>query len=71
MMEPEGGQAGEDVALARDGIGEDAVKGGNAVGSDQEEVVADLKDFADFAGGDFSDSREVQGVKEHEGGARG
>src|SRR6266540_1972325 len=44
QLEPEGGELREDEALIGDADGEDDVEGGNAVGGDDEEVVAEVVD---------------------------
>ncbi len=53
LVEPEVGDLGEDFAFARDAIGHVDVEGRNAIGCDKEEILAEVKDFADFAGFDF------------------
>ncbi len=59
-VEPEIGNLRQHLALARDAVGHDAIKGGNAVGGDEQEVFAQIEDFADFAGFEFIESGQVQ-----------
>ena len=46
---PEEGHLREHLALARNASGQDAVKGGDAIRGDNEEVFAEIKNLADFA----------------------
>ena len=59
-LEPKGGERVQDGAFARDGVGQDAVEGRNAIGRDEQEVLAEIEDFADLAAGEFADSGEFQ-----------
>ena len=55
-VEPEEGDLREDFAFARDAVGHDDVEGGEAVAGDEQEAVAEVEDFADFAGLDLRDA---------------
>ena len=49
-VEPEEGELGEDLAFVGDSAAEDVVEGGDAVGGDEEKLVAgEGIDVADFA----------------------
>ena len=50
----------EHFAFARNAVGHDDVEGGDAVAGDEQEAVAEVKDFADFAGADFFDAGQVE-----------
>ena len=52
-VEPTQGDAGEKLALAGHAVGHDDIEGREAVGRDDEEVVAEIEDLAHLAGGDF------------------
>ena len=60
LREPEIGNLREDLAFARDAVGHDAIERRDAVGGDEEEAVAEVKDFADFAAFDFADAGQVE-----------
>src|SRR6185369_14798696 len=59
LGEPEIGDLGQHFAFARDAVGHDDVKGGDAVGGDEEEAVSEIEDFADLAALKFSDSWNI------------
>ncbi len=50
---PKRGKLVQDGALARNGIGENDIKGGEPIGRDEEESFAEIKHFADFAAAEF------------------
>ena len=51
-VEPEQGDLGQDASLVRDAGGENVVEGGDAVGGDEQQmVVVEGVDVADFAAG--------------------
>jgi hypothetical protein len=50
----------EHFALARNAVGHDDVEGGDAITRDEQETVAEVEDFADFAGADFFDAGEIE-----------
>jgi hypothetical protein len=60
LREPEIGNLGEHFAFARDAVGHDDVEGGDAIAGDEQEAIAEVKDFADFAAADFLDARKFQ-----------
>src|SRR5471032_336181 len=60
FLEPEMRDLCEYFALARNAVGHDYVEGGDAVAGDEQEAVAEVEDFADFAGADFFDAGEVE-----------
>jgi hypothetical protein len=62
MIEPEEGELGEDAALVWDGGAEDVIKGGDAIGRNEEKVVSGGVEVADFAAGEERE-REI-GLKE-------
>ena len=49
----------------RDRVWQDAIEGADAVGGDEEQVFTKVKDFADFAAGDFGDFGKIEGKKIH------
>ncbi len=60
FLEPEMRNLREHLAFARNAVGHDDVEGGNAIAGDEQETVAEVIDFADFAGADFFDAGEVE-----------
>jgi len=50
----------EHFALARNAVGHDDVEGGDAVAGDKQKTVAEVENFADFAGADFFDAGQVE-----------
>ena len=66
FFKPEGGKLGEHLPLAWNGGGQDAVKGGDAIGGDEKQVFAKVVNIADLAGGDFGNARKFRSVEEHE-----
>ena len=68
-IEPEEGDLGEDVAFAGDAGGEDVIKGGDAVSGDEEEVIADGIEVADFTAAEEGRGAKICGEKScHEDG---
>jgi hypothetical protein len=62
-VEPEGGDLGEDLPLVRDAGAEHVVEGGDAVGGDEEKVVAEGVEVADLAAGEQGKAAKVGGKK--------
>ncbi len=60
FLEPEMGNLREHFAFVRNAVGHDDVEGGDAVAGDEQEAVAEVKDFADFAGADFFDAGQIE-----------
>ena len=60
LAEPEIGNLREDLAFAGNAVGHDAVKGGNAVGGDKEEAVAQIEHLADLAAFKFADAGQIK-----------
>ena len=60
FLKPEMRNLREHLALARNAVGHDDVEGGNAVAGDEQEAVAEVEDFADFAGADFFDAGQIE-----------
>ena len=60
FLEPEIGNLREHLAFARDAVGHDDVEGGDAVAGDEQEAVAEVEDFADFAAADFRNPGQIQ-----------
>ena len=60
FLEPEMRDLREHFAFARDAVGHDDVEGGDAVAGDEQEAVAEVKDFADLAGADFFDAGQIE-----------
>ena len=54
------GNLREHFALARNAVGHDHVEGGDAVAGDEQKTVAEVEDFADFAGADFFDAGQIE-----------
>ena len=50
----------EHLALARDAVGHDDIEGGNAVAGDEQQAVAEVEDFADFAAAEFFDAGQIE-----------
>jgi preprotein translocase subunit YajC len=59
-LEPEGGQGGEHLTLPGDGIGQNAVESGQAVGGDQQGAVARGVNLADFAAAEKGPAGNLQ-----------
>jgi hypothetical protein len=60
-LEPVAADAGEDLALVRDGLREDDVVRADAVGSNEEEaVVPGVVDLADLARADVGPARHLE-----------
>jgi hypothetical protein len=66
-VEPKCGEPVEHLSLAWNGIGKDAVESRDSVGSDEEQVLAKVKDLADFAAAEFFDAGKIAGKKIHAG----
>ena len=60
LREPEMRDLRQDFALTRYAIGQDAVEGGNAVGGDKQEAVAQIENLPDFAAFEFADAGQIQ-----------
>ena len=60
FLKPEMRDLREHFALARNAVGHDDVKGGDAVAGDEQEAFAEVIDFADFAGADAFDAGEIE-----------
>ena len=54
---PEGGHLRENLALARDAGGQDAVESGNAIRRHDEQGVAEVENLADFSAPELRDAR--------------
>ena len=65
VRKPERRDRREHRAFLRNGIGQDAVEGAEAIRGDEQQVIAEVEDFAHFAAGDFADAGKVEGVDEH------
>ena len=48
-VEPEVGDAVENLAFVRNSVGENNVEGGNTIGCDDEKLVAEVIHFPDFS----------------------
>src|SRR5690606_36137975 len=63
LVEPEVGDGGEDLALLRNGFGQDHVERGQAIGRDhQHAFVVDFVEVADLARVDFLQAESVAGA---------
>ena len=60
LREPEIRNLREHLAFARNAVGHDHVEGRDAVGRDEEQTVAEIKDFADLAAFELLDAGQVQ-----------
>ena len=60
LGEPEIGYARQNFALARNAIGQDAIKGGYAVGSDEQKPVTQVKYLAHFAAFEFAEPGQLK-----------
>ena len=65
LRKPPAAELGEHFALAGYRIRENAVKGRDAVGRDNEQFIAEIEDFADFAAAKFGDAGKVAGQEIH------
>ena len=63
LGEPEIGNLREHLALARNPVGHDAIEGGDAVGGDKQQAVAQIKNFADLAAFQFADAGQFKRQK--------
>src|SRR5438309_6501807 len=57
---PEGGDLVQDRAFVRNRVGQDDVEGRETIGGDEEKRVAEIEDFADFAGAEFGNPRQIE-----------
>src|SRR6266480_3125702 len=57
---PERGNLIQNGTLLRNRIGQDDVEGGQTIGRDKEERVAEIEDFADFAGAQFRNAGKFE-----------
>ena len=60
LCEPEVGDLGQHFAFARDAVGHDDVKGGDAVGGDEEQAVAQVEDLAHFAALELAHAGQIE-----------
>src|SRR5665213_3429315 len=60
FLKPEMRDLREHFAFARNAVGHDDVEGGDAVAGDEQEAVAEVEDFADFAGANFFDAGQIK-----------
>ena len=58
-LEPERGNLVEHCALVWNGVGQDHVKGRDAIRGDKEERLAEIKDFAHFPAAQLLDSWKI------------
>ncbi len=62
-LKPKSGELVQDRALVRDGIGQNAIEGGDAVGYDEEEGFAEIENLADLSAAKFRDGK-IESAKE-------
>ena len=48
----------------RDRIGQDDIESGEPIGGNEEQSVAEVEDFPDFAGTEFGNARQLQGANQ-------
>jgi hypothetical protein len=60
LREPEVRDLGQDFAFARDAVGHDDVESGDSIGSDEEEAIAEIENFADLTALQFFDPRQFE-----------
>ena len=60
LREPEIGNLRQHLAFARDAVGHDDVEGGDAVGGDEEQAVAQIKYLPHLAAFEFFDARQIE-----------
>jgi hypothetical protein len=58
-LKPEKRDLRQNLSLARNAVGHDAIERRNPVRGHQQQPVAEIKHFADFAAFDFSNSRQI------------
>jgi hypothetical protein len=51
------GELGQNLSLARDAVGHDAIESGNPVRGDQEQFLAEIENLPDLAAFELFDSR--------------
>ena len=56
LVEPKIGYLRQHFAFARDAVGHDAIKGGDAIGRDEQQARAQIEILADFAALEFFDT---------------
>ena len=59
-LKPEHRQPAQHRTFVRDGIGQNAIKRGNPVSRDEEQMLAEVEDFAHLAAGDFGNAGKVE-----------